>query len=337
MKIKLLTRLESTMKIKLLTLFLVALGLGLVLLFPVNMNDITSVRVSGPKVDSMDLSGFAESPPGQRLDLVFIHHSVGGTWLATPGPAAGVNCIFTTHPNGGGLRSALEEQGYEVHEASYGSRVGEDTNIMHWPSKFRGQMEEILTCQHQDTPLPDGRQNQIVMFKSCYPNNAFVAFVDQGTPPGRADGSEKTVANAQAAYTALLATFARHPGVLSVCVTAPPLAPKRPREPLWKSLARRMLGKPDPGEQLLASGRLARTFNNWLKAKDGWLKDYPHRNVVVFDYYDVLTDAGASDLSRYPTGDGLDSHPRGEGQQRATVQFVPFINRAVRRAGLIGQ
>ena len=42
-----LLRLESTMKINLLTLFLVALGFGLVLLFPVNMNDITSVRGSG--------------------------------------------------------------------------------------------------------------------------------------------------------------------------------------------------------------------------------------------------------------------------------------------------
>ena len=285
----------------------------------------------------MDLSGFAESPPDQRLDLVFIHHSVGGNWLAAPGPGAGVNCIFTTHPNGGGLRSALEEQGYEVHEASYGSRVGQDTNIMHWPSKFRGQMEEILTCQHQDTPLPDGRRSHILMFKSCYPNNAFVAFVDQGTPPGRADGSEKTVANVQAAYTVLLATFPRHPGVLFVCVTAPPLAPKLPSEPLWKSLARKILGKSDPGERLLASGRLARNFNNWLKAKDGWLKDYPHRNVVVFDYYDVLTDAVRRICRGTPPAMDSTATPAARGQQRATAEFVPFLNRAVRRADLITQ
>ena len=145
------------------------------------------------------------------------------------------------------------------------------------------------------------------------------------------------MANAQAAYTALLATFARSPDVLFVCVTAPPLAPKLPPEPLWKSLARKFLGKSDPGERLLASGRLARTFNNWLKAKDGWLKDYPHRNVVVFDYYDVLTDAGASDLSRYPTADGFDSHPSSAGQQKATAQFIPFLNRAMHRAELITQ
>ena len=109
-------------------------------------------------------------------------------------------------------------------------------------------------------------------------------------------------------------------------MTVPPLAPKLPPEPLWKSLARKFLGKSDRGERLLASGRLARTFNNWLKAKDGWLKDYLHRNVVVFDYYDVLTDFGVSDLLRYPTRDGFDSHPSDVGQQRATASFVPFLN-----------
>ena len=80
---------------------------------------------------------------------------------------------------------------------------------------------------------------------------------------------------------------------------------------------------------------MARNFNNWLTAKDGWLKDYRYRNIVVFDYYDVLTDFGVSDLSQYPTGDGLDSHPSSEGQLRATALFVPFVNRAVQRADLI--
>ena len=310
------------------------LGMALALLFPVASGGSGAMPGSGAKAEPMDFTAFSPARPGRPLDLVFIHHSVGGHWLATPGPEAGAHCIFTTHPNGGGLRSALEEQGYEVHEASYGSRVGQDTDIVHWPPKFRDQMDQILTCRHQDMPLPDGRRNRIVVFKSCYPNNAFVG---PGTPPGRADGPERTVANAQAAYTALLATFARSPDVLFVCVTAPPLAPKLPPEPLWKSLARKFLGKSDPGERLLASGRLARKFNNWLKAKDGWLKDYPHRNVVVFDYYDVLTDSGVSDLSRYPTGDGLDSHPSSEGQQRATAQFVPFLNRAMHRAELITQ
>ncbi len=119
-----------------------------------------------------------------------------------------------------------------------------------------------------------------------------------------------------------------------MCATAPPLAPKLPAEPLGKSLARKLLGKQTPQEHLLASGRLARTVNNWLKANDGWLKDYPHRNVAVFDYYDVLTGFGESDVSLYPTEEGVDSHPSSAGQQLATAQFVPFLNRAVRHAGV---
>jgi hypothetical protein len=84
----------------------------------------------------------------------------------------------------------------------------------------------------------------------------------------------------------------------------------------------------------IVSARLAREFNNWLAGKDGWLKDSTLTNVVVFDYYDVLTQHGASNWSRYPTGDGFDSHPSREGNQMAAKAFVPFLNRAVHRAGL---
>jgi hypothetical protein len=68
--------------------------------------------------------------------------------------------------------------------------------------------------------------------------------------------------------------------------------------------------------------------------QDGWLKDSGLTNVVVFDYYDLLTDHGTSDLSRYPTDNGNDSHPSHEGNVKATEAFVSFLNRAVRRAGL---
>ena len=65
------------------------------------------------------------------------------------------------------------------------------------------------------------------------------------------------------------------------------------------------------------------------------LKDYPLHNVVVFDHYDILTDNGESDLSRYPTWDGADSHPSRSGNEKAAQAFVPFVNRAARRAGII--
>ena len=46
--------------------------------------------------------------------------------------------------NGGGLRALLEQSLYSVHEASYGSRLGENTDVFDWPAKFKDNMQDIL-------------------------------------------------------------------------------------------------------------------------------------------------------------------------------------------------
>jgi hypothetical protein len=281
-----------------------------------------------PEVEAMDLSSHSAAPPGRPLEVLFIHHSCGGQLLAEPGPAEGAQGIHASHPNGGGLRRLLEEQGYTIHEASYGSAIGESTDIFDWIPKFSGRMDIILACAGQDDRHPEGVRNDIVLFKPCYPNNAFVS---EGTPPGDPDGPDLTIWNAKAAYSPLLDEFRKHPGVLFVCFTAPPLAPGLKPEPLWKGIARVILGRK---RDLAGSGRLAREFNNWLKDGEGWLADYEPANVVVFDYYDILTGGGRSNLSVFATGGGYDSHPGSEGNGLAARAFVPFLNRAVRRAGL---
>lgn len=283
---------------------------------------------SNRKVQTLDLSGYSEAPPAKPLRLLFIHHSCGGQLLAEPGPDKGDNCIYTSHPNGGGLRKRLQQHGYEVHEASYNSRVGQATDLFDWLPKFRDQMEAVLTCDTQDRPYTDGRRNQVVLFKSCFPNNAFQG---EGVAPGNPGGPGLTVWNAKAAFAPLLAEFAKHPGVLFVCVTAPPLAPKSPPQPLWKKLAKRVLGRQS---HLPESAALARDFNSWLVSTNGWLKDYSHNNVAVFDYYDLLTGCGTSDLSLYPSGGGYDSHPAREGNEKAAQALLPWLNRVVRRAGM---
>jgi hypothetical protein len=248
--------------------------------------------------------------------------------LAAPGPDAGTNCIYTTHPNGGNLRARLEQNTYRIHEVSYKSQIADKTDVFDWLPKFRTQMESILVCDFQDTQYSDGRRNHVVVFKSCFPNSDFKG---EGQPPGNPAGPELTVANAKATYTALLDEFRKHPEVLFVCATAPPLAPKSAPQPLWKVLAKKILGREDG---LVRSSRLAREFSNWLSSPDGWLKDARPNNVVVFNYYDILTGHGVSDLCQYPTGNGFDSHPSREGNEKAADAFVPFLNRAVRRAGL---
>jgi hypothetical protein len=309
----------------------VVLCAGIAVLFlPVSFSEKSSPSMSREtkEAGSADLSAYPDAPLKKPLDLLFIHHSCGGQLFAAPGANQGTNCIYTSHPNGGGLRARLEQNSYVVHEASYGSRIGQDTDVFDWLPKFRTQMEEILTCDLQDTRYADSRRNQIVVFKSCFPNSDFKS---EGQPPGNPAGTALTLWNAKATYSALLDEFRKKPEVLFVCLTAPPLAPKAAPQPLWKVLAKKALGRENG---LITSSRLAREFNNWLKSPDGWLKASHLTNVVVFDYYDILTGKGASDLCMYPTGDGIDSHPSSEGNRKAAEEFVPFLNRAVRRSGL---
>jgi hypothetical protein len=258
------------------------------------------------------------TPDQDARNLLFIHHSCGGQLFADQGENAGSQCIYVSHPNGGGLRRMLENAGFAVNEASYGSIVGADTDICHWHRKFASQMDRILQTRNQDELLPDGQRNDIVCFKSCFPNNDFKG---EGKEPGDPDSCEKTVANARAAYRTLLPFFREHPDVLFVAFTAPPMAEYKPVG--WKAKIKSWFRPKD------RSGELARQFNTWLADREqGWLAGYDQPNVVVFNYYDVLTDHGATNYAAYPTRDGRDSHPSSTGNQKAAAAFMPFLEAA---------
>ncbi len=259
-----------------------------------------------------------------NTNLLFIHHSCGGMLLADPGSqvggekGSGNRCIYDSHPNGGGLRTLLEAEGYQVNELSYESRLGEDTDIQHWRVKFTDHMEDLLQTGNQDSYLPENQGNQIVVFKSCFPNNDYVG---EGVEPGDPDSPVRTVANSKAAYNSLLPIFKKYPDVLFVAFTAPPRAEPKPIG--WREKITSIFkGKPKDAE-------FARQFNSWLVDKKvGWLMGYELSNVVVFDFYNILTGDGVSNWSRFPTQDGLDSHPSIEGNQKAALSFVPFLAEA---------
>jgi hypothetical protein len=281
----------------------------------------------------LDLRAFSSAPPNSPVRLLWIHHSCGGQWLAPQGPERDrptPQCIYESHPNGGSLRPLLARNGYDLHEASYTSVIGERTDLFDWEPKFREQMDRVLTTDDQDRVYDDGRRNQVVVFKSCFPNNVFVG---EGSPPGNPRGPQLTVANARAALEALLPIFERHPEVLFVYVTAPPVAPFAPGDPLYRLIARRLRNRPTWSDTVRSSGPMARAFNDWVAGQGGWLASYRPRNVVVFDYYAMLTGT-ESDYARY-LADESDSHPSAEGNRRAAEAFVPFVNRAVRRAGVV--
>ena len=185
-----------------------------------------------------------------------------------------------------------------------------------------------------------GGPNEVVMFKSCFPNSVLrdagrAGAGDrrqpaEGTGLGRRPGWDAyTVANAKGIYLDLLEYFGAHPEKLFVAVVAPPVVD--PDTPDGRKLA------------------------NWLV--DHWLQDsgYSAGNVLVFDLYNVLTSktgGGASDVGlasgnhhrvwngavQHKTDDGADrlayptapsdSHPTAAGLRKATAEFVPLLNAA---------
>jgi hypothetical protein len=241
--------------------------------------------------------------------------------MADPGPlettADARRSLHRTHPNGGGLRSLLSKQGYRVHEASYGSAIGQNTDLFDWLPKFRDSMPAILAPGHQ-----------VVMFKSCYPNNAFVPGANS---PGDARGPALTLANARATLLAVRDEFAKYPQTLFTYLTAPPLRADS-SEPLWKSVAKRALQRPTRAEEQHAAAARAREFNDWVISPDGWLAGYPHANIAVFDYFGLLT--GRSNFLQYASNGGTDNHPDAHGQSMAAVALASILNRAIRRAGV---
>jgi hypothetical protein len=311
---------------------LVLCALGAIGFIPIGGVDAVLELNTPFKVNAMNLSEFSSARPAKSLNLLFIHHSCGGQLFADLGPDVHRSCIYKTSTNGGGLRERLRQEGYIVHEASYDSEVGAKTDIFDWQPKFQQQMDKVLVCDQQNSYFKDATKNNIIVFKSCFPNNEFSG---EGQVPGNPRGKELTTANAKAAYAALLPEFAKHAEVLFIAMTAPPLVGSQNPEPFWKSLARIVLTKPRSSPS--RAGNLARAFNNWLVADDGWLADYSPKNVVVFDYFDILTDHGKSNYAEFPSGsNGDDSHPNAKGNTRAAQTFIPFINQAVRRAGLSG-
>jgi len=287
-------------------------------------------------------------PPSETVKLIFVHHSTGENWLAD---------------ENGGLGLALRDNNYFVSDTNYGwgtacpdcggcesDYIGSCTDIGHWSEWFRGTNSatymSALYTEYEDhsynyTRLADpdlNRENEIVLFKSCFPNSHLGG--NPNDPPttgpnplrGQDSGSDyHTVGNAKGIYNDLLAYFATRQDKLFVVIAAPP----------------QVENETDP-----TYAANARAFNNWLV--NDWLDGYPYNNVAVFEFYNVLTsnggDSNTNDLewasgnhhrwwngavqhvqpvsnnySAYGSDPG-DSHPTQAGNEKATAEFVPLLN-----------
>jgi len=245
--------------------------------------------------------------PDEPVKLIFIHHSTGENWLAD---------------GYGNLGKALSDNNYFVSDTNYGwgpNYIGDRTDIPDWIEWFRSDqtdtyMNALFNESSQHTSfsrsLPDpGRENQIIMFKSCFPNSEL-----SGKPNDPAGTyGDLSVAGAKYVYNELLRYFATRPDKLFVVITAPPVSNR-------------------------TNAENARAFNLWLV--NDWLGEnkYTQNNVAVFDFYNILTadnahhhyqngviihKTGNRDTLYYPTGD---DHPSEKGSRKATDEFVPILN-----------
>lgn len=280
----------------------------------------------------------AEDPtmPQSPVKLIFIHHSCGENWLSD------------YH---GGLGIELMNNNYFVSDTNYGwgpNSIGDRTDIGNWYEWFLGSSsstylsalyaENSRNSDYSRMSTDPGGENEIIMFKSCFPNSHLGGSpYDQptvGQNPLRgmdAYSQSHTVANAKGIYNDLLTYFATKTDKLFIAITAPPL---------------------DEDSTDAQHAANARAFNNWLV--NNWLSSYAHNNVAVFDFYNVLTSNGGDvetndlgwsngnhhryrnnktehiqtvnyNMSAYPSYPG-DSHPTAAGNQKATREFIDLLN-----------
>jgi len=218
--------------------------------------------------------------------LLFIHHSVGQNWL-----------------DEGGLRDSLANLGVGVHSATYGSDIGQETDMSDWVAKFDRFFDKILRYDVWPDILYSGdMENDIIMFKPCFPNSDIAA---EGTPPGNPHDKALTVWNYKSVFENLVNRFSKKPGKLFIYVTAPPLV---------------------PGETTAENAARAREFNNWVKSD--FVVEYKNRtgldNFLVFDLYDVLADSSNCLKSEYRRSD-TNSHPNDEGSRAATGSYLRYL------------
>jgi hypothetical protein len=219
--------------------------------------------------------------------MVFLHHSVGSGLLYQ-----------------GGLRDSLQQLGISVRGATYGDEIGQQTDMADWLPKFESDMPRILTFKgHPDLYYKDGTANDIIMFKSCFPNSQIES---EGTAPGNPNSRERTIANYKAVFDGLGQEMRKYPNKLFVYLTSPPLVPSvtTPEHAAW-----------------------ARQFNRWLTGEflPSYLKETGLDNFVIFDLFDFLADENNVLKTNYRVSNPNDSHLNELANLEAVRQFMEFF------------
>jgi len=237
-----------------------------------------------------DTSEDTEQPTQQStkqdtVNLIFIHHSVGENWLND------------------GLNEMLNDNGYYVADTYYGwNEMGDRTDTPDWPDWFNNTVmpsvySELDTMTANNTIEPTPGENEIVMFKSCFPNS------DVGDD----------ISDEQAIYNSLLPYFGAHPDKMFILVTSPPMQyisnPGKTRE-LANWLVDGWLADYDTGNVFVFD------LYNVLTAPDN------HHYLIDGEPVHIVNDSS----NELYYDDAGDDHPNAEGNMKAAQEFVPLLN-----------
>ena len=307
--------------------------------FTYNINGGSNRTVSTPVSSGSATAG--------NKKLIFIHHSTGGQMLAD---------------NYGGLGRLLMNSGYFVSDVCYEWSVpynntpvpiGSRTDIGNWYTWFADETIQSNGVARRDNIMnavynkftkdsyntnnfgsytrsssDPGGENEVVIFKSCYPNSEI--YPNNSTYPNPTDlfgymrderPTAYTESNVRAVYNAILPYFQAHPEKMFVVITAPSR----------------------PSYENSGNGNRARSFDNWLVNE--WLQDadYVNKNVYVWDYFNVLTNvnnhhyvvngeivhvtasgSGNSTISSYHASG--DDHPNPTAASKGATEFIQCLN-----------
>ncbi len=211
----------------------------------------------------------------------------------------------------GNLGTTLNSNNYYISESDYGwdaqpnDNLGDHTDTTDWPLWFNNiKMPFVYNSDYHSAYTNNianpGGENEIIMFKSCFPNSEVGDSIDD----------EKSI------YNSLLPYFAAHQNKLFVLITPP--------------------GKTQVDSYQLTRD----LCNWLTDTENGWLKGYTGKNVFAFDFYCVLSETNShhrwasdhvehvyaadyDDISPYHDGD---DHPNSIGNQKATAEFVTLLN-----------
>lgn len=253
-------------------------------------------KLTGSTVDTVNIPQTVEQAQGNvavggtnedAVNLIFIHHSVGENWLND------------------GLNHMLNENGYHVADTYYGwDDMGDSTDTTDWPRWFNeAYMPRVYTKLSTETASNTidaaPGDNEIVMFKSCFPNS-------------EVGGS---ISDEQAIYNSLLEYFSAHPDKMFILVTPPPMQ-HISRAKNTRELTNWLVSK-----------------DGWLSNySTGNVFVFDLYNVLTapnnHHYFDGTKEVhGIGDSSNELCYDsGGDDHPNAEGNRKAAEEFVPLLN-----------